>query len=588
MILRTTITLISMGTAAVGCASHGADEGGFSEATSASTSQALLGVDTYLYLLCNATSWNPSDETRLVEGPNAGVFQLYFDVAQPWMLNAGDYCQLVETNQLNGWGTQQTSYDTDGVVLSAPTTAPAGPGYQGVPLSYSQLGTHTVSYDSSQMTLSFAEGGSPPVGDLALSGTSELTALTETHAQLFDGNFTLSNQTGSAIAVDEQLFFFAAPGGYAYREPSTDIWWGPNVAAGATLTAGPFGWGWSAPVSHLVVRVDATTSGGAAVSDTTAVPILAPGYQAPEPSPYGGDVTIGVLGPLEVLELADGRRWLGATTSVVDMTNTAGQAPSLGATLLDSNGNAIMPFGITVGHYTDPIRAFLAYGDIPQGADAAQLSITASYPAGTGLPSETRVIPVRTADGVTVESPVSGTWFWANGPGQSDWHVHTEAGGGRYAYDLGIRGQYGQTYSGDPAINESYYAWGEPMYAVMDGTVVYVKDDTPDNNGNLQDNVDLPNNEITIDHGSGLFSRYAHGIQGSAQVSVGQYVTAGAQLARVGNAGGSSEPHLHFHMYRIDATGRVEAVATAINGLTTPSGTPVSGIPAGATEYITP
>ena len=287
---------------AIACSAEPAGDSDRQDGVLGSVGQGLLGVDTHLYLLCNATGWTPSDATRLQGGATPGQFELTFEVEHSWMLDAGDYCQLAETNELNGWGTEQHSYDVRGVALSAPMTVPVGPGYQGVPLSYAQLGPHTVTYDRNQSTLSFVAGGTPPTGRLVLGGTSELTELTETHAQLFDGNFTLSNETGEPIQIERSLFFFAAPGGYAYQDPSTDLWWGPSIPAGATeLPAGTFGWGWSAPVAHLVLRVDAATSSGARIADTTAVPVLAAGYQAPEASPYGSDVTIGVMGPLRRL-----------------------------------------------------------------------------------------------------------------------------------------------------------------------------------------------------------------------------------------------------------------------------------------------
>jgi murein DD-endopeptidase MepM/ murein hydrolase activator NlpD len=39
----------------------------------------------------------------------------------------------------------------------------------------------------------------------------------------------------------------------------------------------------------------------------------------------------------------------------------------------------------------------------------------------------------------------------------------------------------------------------------------------------------------------------AHLMQGSVLVKIGDRVTAGQTLARVGNSGNTSEPHLHIH-----------------------------------------
>ena len=63
---------------------------------------ALGGSGTYLYLLCNTTSFNPNDLSRLVEtAPGSGLFNVSYEVAQDWMVTGtgADSCSLVETNQ---------------------------------------------------------------------------------------------------------------------------------------------------------------------------------------------------------------------------------------------------------------------------------------------------------------------------------------------------------------------------------------------------------------------------------------------------------------------------------------------------------
>jgi hypothetical protein len=77
----------------------------------AESQAALLGTDTYLYLLCNATSWDANDRSRLVESaPGSGLFNLSYEVTSDWMVSGADSCSIVETNQKNGWGTQQKRY----------------------------------------------------------------------------------------------------------------------------------------------------------------------------------------------------------------------------------------------------------------------------------------------------------------------------------------------------------------------------------------------------------------------------------------------------------------------------------------------
>jgi murein DD-endopeptidase MepM/ murein hydrolase activator NlpD len=143
------------------------------------------------------------------------------------------------------------------------------------------------------------------------------------------------------------------------------------------------------------------------------------------------------------------------------------------------------------------------------------------------------------------------------------------------------------SFSGDPTVNANYFCWAKPIRAAKGGVVRLVQDQLPDNNGNLFDRNE-GNNEIIIEHANGVFTRYAHMRQGSARVTVGQTVSAGTVIAEVGNAGASSGPHLHFHAYKIDDTGRIAAVPVSINHLKATDGTPLFGVPKGSLQYQTP
>ncbi|MFZ5890458.1 MAG: hypothetical protein ACOY0T_05260 [Myxococcota bacterium] len=102
------IRLLSSFVAVVATAGCGA----YSDAEQVGKAEAaVLGTDSFLYLLCNATSWNANDQSRLVEtAPGSGMFTLNYDITQDWMVSGSDNCSIVETNQKNGWGTKQTRY----------------------------------------------------------------------------------------------------------------------------------------------------------------------------------------------------------------------------------------------------------------------------------------------------------------------------------------------------------------------------------------------------------------------------------------------------------------------------------------------
>lgn len=111
------------------------------------------------------------------------------------------------------------------------------------------------------------------------------------------------------------------------------------------------------------------------------------------------------------------------------------------------------------------------------------------------------------------------------------------------------------------------YSWSAPVYAPFDGEVVQASDGWPD-----QVRVNLPHallrvlrtslfhtrkteNDLRTFAGNYVIVRtdtvhlfLAHLRCGSVQVAVGQHVTCGQVLARIGNSGASVAPHLHFHM----------------------------------------
>ncbi|WP_394552574.1 M23 family metallopeptidase [Agromyces sp. MMS24-JH15] len=85
---------------------------------------------------------------------------------------------------------------------------------------------------------------------------------------------------------------------------------------------------------------------------------------------------------------------------------------------------------------------------------------------------------------------------------------------------------------------------GTPIMSIADGVVVLATE----NGGGLGVNVEVQHN---ID-GQLITSSYAHMQFGSLQVVVGQQVSAGQQLGRLGTTGQSTGPHLHLEMFGAD------------------------------------
>lgn len=87
---------------------------------------------------------------------------------------------------------------------------------------------------------------------------------------------------------------------------------------------------------------------------------------------------------------------------------------------------------------------------------------------------------------------------------------------------------------------------GVPVFAAMDGTVVFARDGQPDMN--LNGSAD-PGNFVILDHGNGRIAHYFHLRNGSVAVGAGQQVRAGQQLGWAASSGNSYYPHLHFATY---------------------------------------
>lgn len=73
-----------------------------------------------------------------------------------------------------------------------------------------------------------------------------------------------------------------------------------------------------------------------------------------------------------------------------------------------------------------------------------------------------------------------------------------------------------------------------PIYAAHSGTVTFAA-----NGGGY-------GNEVVLDNGGGVSTAYGHIVDGGILVSVGQHVSAGQQIAKIGSTGWSTGCHLHF------------------------------------------
>lgn len=96
------------------------------------------------------------------------------------------------------------------------------------------------------------------------------------------------------------------------------------------------------------------------------------------------------------------------------------------------------------------------------------------------------------------------------------------------------------------------------VLAVQDGKVAYIKDDS--NEGGDDPKFIDSANGITIMHKNKEFSEYFHIKFKGAIVKAGDQVKKGQLIAKSGNTGYSSEPHLHFAITKSKSDDKWEAI----------------------------
>lgn len=88
------------------------------------------------------------------------------------------------------------------------------------------------------------------------------------------------------------------------------------------------------------------------------------------------------------------------------------------------------------------------------------------------------------------------------------------------------------------AIDIAGCGYGSNIFAAKDGIVV-------------QSSYKYDNGEfVTIDHGNGYYSLYAHMVSGSRKVKVGDYVVKGQIIGSMGMTGAATGVHVHFAIWR--------------------------------------
>lgn len=89
----------------------------------------------------------------------------------------------------------------------------------------------------------------------------------------------------------------------------------------------------------------------------------------------------------------------------------------------------------------------------------------------------------------------------------------------------------------------------------------------------------MDGNHVVLDLGGGRYAFYAHLRKGSVAVHPGDRVRRGQVLAKVGNTGNTSAPHLHFHLMDGPSVLGSEGIPYVIDRFALAGKIPDSGVP---------
>jgi hypothetical protein len=163
-----------------------------------------------------------------------------------------------------------------------------------------------------------------------------------------------------------------------------------------------------------------------------------------------------------------------------------------------------------------------------------------------------------------IEQPVRGRWSAINSPATKVPSHGTNGYGQTYAIDL-LREPRPEPEGLGFDRPERFPTFGEEVLAVADATVVSTRASLRDHRcrahmpalayvyveGFVRELFGVRfmfGNHVVLDLGDGVYAAYAHLERGSVAVRPGDRVRAGDVIARAGNSGNSTEPHLHFQL----------------------------------------
>ncbi len=167
-----------------------------------------------------------------------------------------------------------------------------------------------------------------------------------------------------------------------------------------------------------------------------------------------------------------------------------------------------------------------------------------TLPVYEAYPSSYDERPSRVMFRLPLDGPV--TVAWGGADAAVNYHVFLPDQ--RWAYDL-LVAREGESFRGDGTELDDYYGYMLPVLAPASGVVFAAHDGEPDVAiGAWRWGLAGLGNHVGIEVAPDEYLFIGHLQPGSVRVQVGDHVTVGQRLGKVGNSGNSSEPHVHLHL----------------------------------------
>lgn len=149
--------------------------------------------------------------------------------------------------------------------------------------------------------------------------------------------------------------------------------------------------------------------------------------------------------------------------------------------------------------------------------------------------------------GIDISFPLTEGYISQGGSSELINYHHSDTTSQQYALDMVKLNSLGMHARGFlPDDLNKYAIYGDTIFSPCDGKIVKIKDGLDNVPIGVLDNLNPAGNHIVLEYENNLIVM-AHMLKNSIMVSTGDIVKKGQPLARVGNSGRTTQPHLHIH-----------------------------------------